>query len=75
MKTLVIIALLPLARFGFPHREGQELEVEKKQAEEIIQAGFGKLAVDVKAEEEAKAKAAEEEAKAKAAEEAAAKTK
>jgi len=44
-KLVKILALLPLFPFGFPNREGQELEVEKKQADELIAAGYAQLVV------------------------------
>lgn len=60
MAKVLIIALLPLLKFGLPQSEGQEVSIEKKQADEIIEAGYAKLVSDVKAEQ--KAKEAEEKA-------------
>lgn len=44
MSKILIIALLPLFAFDLPYRDGQELEVEQKQADELIEAGYAKLA-------------------------------
>lgn len=44
-KKIKIEALLPLLVFGLPQSEGQTVSVEKKQAEEIIEAGYAKLFV------------------------------
>lgn len=44
-KKVKILALLPLLAFGLPQSEGQVAEVEKKQADEIIEAGYGELYV------------------------------
>ena len=44
-KKVKILALLPLFAFGLPQSEGQVAEVEKKQADEIIEAGYGELYV------------------------------
>lgn len=44
-KKVKILALLPLLAFGLPQSEGQVAEVEKKQADEIIEAGYAELYV------------------------------
>jgi membrane protein involved in colicin uptake len=62
MSKKLIIAILPLIPFGFPHREGQTLECDSKQADEMIEAGYAK---DVKAEAKSK-QDAEDKAKADA---------
>ena len=49
-KKVKILALLPLFAFGLPQSEGQIAEVEKKQADEIIEAGYGELYVAPKKE-------------------------
>jgi hypothetical protein len=49
MAKVKIVALLPLYRFGLPQSEGQEVELDSKQAEEIIEAGYAeKKGKDVK---------------------------
>ena len=57
MATIKIIALLPLFRFSLPQSEGQEVEVDEVQGNEIIELGYARLASEVEAEEAA-AKAA-----------------
>jgi hypothetical protein len=42
-KTIKVEALLPLFSFGLPHREGQNVELDEKQANELIEAGYAKL--------------------------------
>jgi len=42
-KKIKIEALLPLLKFGLPQSEGQTVSLEKKQADEIIEAGYAKL--------------------------------
>jgi len=44
-KKVKILALLPLLAFGLPQSEGQVAEVEKKQADEMIEAGYAELYV------------------------------
>lgn len=60
-KKIKIVALLPLLAFGLPQSEGQSVSVEKKQADEIIEAGYAKLYVAVKGEVPAEEEAGEEE--------------
>jgi len=43
MAKIKIIALLPLLAFGLPQSEGQTVTVEKKQADEMIEAGYAKV--------------------------------
>jgi hypothetical protein len=49
-KKIKIVALLPLLAYGLPQSEGQSVSVEKKQADEIIEAGYAKLYTAVKGE-------------------------
>lgn len=42
-KKIKLIALLPLLRFGLPQSEGQIVEVEKNQADELIESGYAEL--------------------------------
>lgn len=49
-KKIKIVAVLPLLAYGLPQSEGQSVSVEKKQAEEIIEAGYAKLYTAVKGE-------------------------
>lgn len=53
MAKKLILALLPLVAFGLPTRDGQEVELDEKQADELVELGYAKI-VDKK--EEAKAK-------------------
>lgn len=41
MAKKIIKAVLPLLAFGLPQRPGQFVEVEEKQAEEIIESAYG----------------------------------
>jgi hypothetical protein len=43
MAKIKLIALLPLLAFGLPQSEGQVVSVEKKQADEMIEAGYAKV--------------------------------
>ena len=49
-KKIKIVALLPLLAFGLPQSEGQSVSIEKKQADELIEAGYAKLYVVSKGE-------------------------
>ena len=60
-KKIKIVALLPLLAFGLPQSEGQSVSVEKKQADEIIGAGYGKLYVVSKGEVLTEEEVADEE--------------
>ena len=60
-KKIKIVALLPLLAFGLPQSEGQSVSIEKKQADELIEAGYAKLYVAFKGEVPAEEEASEEE--------------
>lgn len=53
MAKVLVVALLPLTAFGLPTRDGQEVEVDKKVADELVELGYAKI-VDKKAEAKAK---------------------
>jgi hypothetical protein len=53
MANKLILALLPLVAFGLPTRDGQEVEVDEKQADELVELGYAKI-VDKKADAKAK---------------------
>lgn len=68
MAKKKIKAELPLLAFGLPQRPGHVVELEEKQASEIVEAGYAKFydeKAEVKAKKEADAKAegTEEETK------------
>jgi len=42
-KKVKLRALLPLLRYGLPQSEGQTVELEKNQADELIEAGYAEL--------------------------------
>ncbi|RZJ33728.1 MAG: hypothetical protein EOO51_12615 [Flavobacterium sp.] len=42
--NILIVALLPLAAFGFPQRENQMLEIDAHRGQEIIDAGYARKA-------------------------------
>jgi hypothetical protein len=60
MAKVLVLALVPLVCVGLPTRDGQEVELDKKQADELVELGYVKV-VDKKAEAKA-AKIAEAEA-------------
>lgn len=60
MAKVLVLALIPLTCVGLPTRDGQEVELDEKQADELVELGYVKV-VDKKAEAKA-AKIAEAEA-------------
>ncbi|NHM08002.1 hypothetical protein G4D82_12275 [Flavobacterium sp. CYK-4] len=62
-KKILIFSLLPLLPFGLPNRENQLVEVDEKQGQEMIDAGYGRKASDDESKEynaKQKAKASSE---------------
>jgi hypothetical protein len=45
-KLIACIAQIPLVRFGFPHRENQELLLPELQAKELEEMGAVKFKVE-----------------------------
>ncbi len=42
-KKVKLIAKIPLLRFGLPQSEGQTLELDKNQADELIDLGYAEV--------------------------------